>query len=54
MALGVSYNGQPYQGWQSQLSGQTVQDKLELALGKFTTQKSAHCVPVAPIPVCTG
>ncbi len=39
MALGVSYNGQPYQGWQSQLSGQTVQDKLELALGKFTTQK---------------
>ena len=36
LALGISYNGQAYQGWQSQLSGQTVQDKLELALGKFT------------------
>ena len=35
LALGISYNGQAYQGWQSQLSGQTVQDKLELALGKL-------------------
>ena len=35
MALGVGYNGQAYQGWQSQLSGQTVQDKLEAALGRF-------------------
>ena len=39
LALGISYNGQAYQGWQSQLSGQTVQDKLEAALGKFTAQK---------------
>ena len=39
LALGISYNGQAYQGWQSQLSGQTVQDKLELALGKFTAQR---------------
>jgi tRNA pseudouridine38-40 synthase len=39
LALGISYNGQAYQGWQSQLSGQTVQDKLELALGKFTAHK---------------
>lgn len=39
LALGISYNGQAYQGWQSQLSGQTVQDQLELALGKFTAQK---------------
>lgn len=39
LALGISYNGQAYQGWQSQLSGQTVQDKLELALAKFTAQK---------------
>ena len=39
LALGVSYNGQAYQGWQSQLSGRTVQDKLELALGKFTGQR---------------
>ncbi len=39
LALGISYNGKAYQGWQSQLSGQTVQDKLELALSKFTAQK---------------
>jgi tRNA pseudouridine38-40 synthase len=39
LALGVSYNGQAYQGWQSQLSRQTVQDQLELALGKFTGQR---------------
>lgn len=38
LALGISYNGQAYQGWQSQLSGLTVQDKLETALGKFTGQ----------------
>jgi len=38
-ALGVSYNGQAYEGWQSQLSGRTIQDKLEAALGKFTQQR---------------
>ena len=35
IALGLSYNGTAYQGWQSQLSGQTVQDKLEKALASF-------------------
>ena len=39
LALAVSYNGQAYQGWQSQLSGQTVQDQLETALGKFSAHK---------------
>ena len=39
VALGISYNGQTYQGWQSQTSGQTIQDKLELALGKFTSDR---------------
>ena len=39
MALGISYNGQAYQGWQSQLSGLTIQDKLEAALGRFTAGK---------------
>lgn len=39
LALGIGYNGQAYQGWQSQLSGQTVQDHLESALGKFTAQR---------------
>jgi tRNA pseudouridine38-40 synthase len=35
IALGVSYNGRAYHGWQSQSSGQTVQDKLESALARF-------------------
>lgn len=38
VALGISYNGRAYQGWQSQLSGLTVQDRLESALGRFTNQ----------------
>ena len=29
LALGISYNGQAYEGWQSQPSGRTVQDQLE-------------------------
>jgi tRNA pseudouridine38-40 synthase len=35
IALGITYSGSPYQGWQSQLSGNTVQDRLELALSRF-------------------
>ncbi|GKS82718.1 tRNA pseudouridine(38-40) synthase TruA [Acidovorax sp. SUPP1855] len=46
MALGVSYNGQGYNGWQSQSSGRTIQDHLEAALGRFATQ------PVSTI--CAG
>ena len=38
LALGVSYNGQPYLGWQSQPSGQTIQDQLEKALTGFCAQ----------------
>jgi len=38
LALGVRYQGQAYDGWQSQLSGRTVQDKLEHALGRFADQ----------------
>ena len=38
IALGLSYSGSAYEGWQSQLSGKTVQDKLELALSKFCVQ----------------
>ena len=36
LALGISYLGSAYEGWQSQPSGRTVQDKLEAALTKFT------------------
>ncbi len=38
-ALGLSYSGQAYEGWQSQASGKTVQDHLEKALATFTGHK---------------
>lgn len=38
IALGISYHGGAYQGWQSQSSGQTVQDHLERALAKFSAR----------------
>jgi len=46
LALGISYNGQAYEGWQSQPSGRTVQNRLEAALQRFAT------VPVST--VCAG
>jgi tRNA pseudouridine38-40 synthase len=46
LALGISYQGQAYEGWQSQPSGRTVQDQLENALGQFAAQ------PVST--VCAG
>jgi tRNA pseudouridine38-40 synthase len=36
--MGISYNGQAYEGWQSQPSGRTVQDRLEAALTQFADQ----------------
>lgn len=39
VALGVSYDGHAYEGWQSQPSGRTVQDQLEKALGHFADQR---------------
>jgi tRNA pseudouridine38-40 synthase len=39
LALGVSYDGSAYQGWQSQASGLTVQDRLEGALSRFAGHK---------------
>jgi tRNA pseudouridine38-40 synthase len=39
IALGISYLGSAYQGWQSQPSGQTVQDQLEKALSQFADQR---------------
>lgn len=38
IVLGVQYDGSPWQGWQTQLNGLTVQDKLEAALRQFTQQ----------------
>lgn len=46
LALGVRYHGGAYDGWQSQPSGRTVQDKLEAALGSLAD------VPVSTL--CAG
>ena len=46
VALGVSYQGRTYKGWQSQPGGGTVQDALEKALAEF----AAH--PIRTI--CAG
>jgi tRNA pseudouridine38-40 synthase len=35
IALGLSYRGTSYRGWQSQPDGATIQDHLEAALGSF-------------------
>ena len=35
LALGLSYRGSAYRGWQSQTNGATVQDVLEAALCRF-------------------
>ena len=40
VALGVSYNGRAYDGWQSQPGGRTVQDHLEHALTQFSAQEA--------------
>jgi len=37
IALGISYDGRPWQGWQTQPHGQTVQDTLERAMSEFLT-----------------
>jgi tRNA pseudouridine38-40 synthase len=36
IALGVQYDGSPWQGWQTQPTRNTVQDKLQAALRQFT------------------
>jgi len=46
IALRVAYDGRPWQGWQTQPHGRTVQDTLEQALQAFAT------VPVRT--VCAG
>ena len=44
LALGLSYRGTAYQGWQSQPGGRTVQDRLEAALGAFAaTPVATRC-----------
>jgi tRNA pseudouridine38-40 synthase len=44
IALGLSYQGQSYWGWQSQAGGNTVQDQLEKALSAFADEPlQVHC-----------
>ncbi|MFZ9239189.1 MAG: tRNA pseudouridine(38-40) synthase TruA, partial [Burkholderiaceae bacterium] len=38
IALGLQYDGTPWQGWQTQPHRHTVQDSLEQALAKFCQQ----------------
>lgn len=49
IALGITYNGQAYDGWQSQPSGRTVQDRLEDALARFAGSASPR-----PSTLCAG
>jgi tRNA pseudouridine38-40 synthase len=35
IAIGIAFDGRPFDGWQSQPSGNTVQDRLEAALGEI-------------------
>ncbi len=46
LALGISYSGTVYEGWQSQPSGRAVQDVVEAALAKFAGR------PISTL--CTG
>ncbi|HEX7388339.1 MAG TPA: tRNA pseudouridine(38-40) synthase TruA [Castellaniella sp.] len=41
LALGLCYDGQAWQGWQTQPSGRTVQDALEAALAQFLAEPTA-------------
>lgn len=44
LALGLSYRGSAYHGWQSQPDGRTVQDRVEMALSEFAaTAVSTRC-----------
>nr|WP_316639457.1 tRNA pseudouridine(38-40) synthase TruA [uncultured Roseateles sp.] len=42
VALGLSYRGWAYKGWQSQPGGETVQDHLERALARFADVPLGH------------
>ena len=42
VAMGLSYNGQAYNGWQSQPDGNTVQDQLEAATRAATPSMAAQ------------
>ena len=39
IAIGIEYDGSRFHGWQSQLSGDTVQDHLERALACIAAEQ---------------
>jgi tRNA pseudouridine38-40 synthase len=39
LALGLSYRGTAYHGWQSQPDGRTLQDRVEAALAEFAAER---------------
>mgnify|MGYP000356642150 CR=1 FL=1 len=44
IALGIEYDGSRFNGWQSQVDGNTVQDVLEMALGAVAASHiRVHC-----------
>lgn len=44
IVFGLQYDGGPWQGWQTQLHGLTVQDQLQTALQKFSCEvQHCHC-----------
>ena len=46
IALGLQYDGSAYSGWQSQPSGNTIQDDLEKAITTFIGEEGARALPV--------
>ena len=49
IALGLQYDGSSYSGWQTQPSGNTIQDDLEKAITAFIGQQGAQALPVSTI-----
>ena len=46
IALGLQYDGSAYSGWQTQPSGNTIQDDLEKAITTFIGEEGARALPV--------
>lgn len=53
VALGLEYDGRSFEGWQTQPSGQTVQDYLEAAVVQFTGEKVKAVCAGAHRPQCS-
>jgi tRNA pseudouridine38-40 synthase len=49
IALGLQYDGSSYSGWQTQPSGNTIQDDLEKAITAFIGEQGAQVLPVSTI-----